>query len=155
MNGQGFRLRHRWLTLGVGIVALYFALVARTFSGSGGHFPMLIAVITLGVVVCDLVAGLRRRDAKPADAAAEAVEVTTEGPSLRLELFTWAWFLGSVVVLYLLGIVIGAGLSCAAYFGIRIRIGPLPALLAGAAASASFYVVFQLLAGFRLYSGIL
>lgn len=140
-------LNRAWFTIFVGAIAVAFAIGALGYSGDAQKFPLMVGVLTAALVLAELVlVGMGKSTAG-----------TDGGAGLaggRMKSFMLAiWFAATVGGLYMLGLLVAAFLSTAAYYFIFVDRKPLWAFAFGVAHCAFIWLAFDLLAGFRLYEG--
>lgn len=128
-------------------VGLLFVAESLTLRGDAGKYPLVVGLITAGLCVIDI-AGRYLGRHKGGDRAAR--------PAARLgqNLLVGGWIAATLVSFYLLGIIGTIALSGTVYFRLFVTPNLLHAGLIGLAHALAFWVAFDLLAGFNLYSGL-
>lgn len=145
-GGIARRLADEWLLLAILALAVGFVIGAQGFRGDAWKFPTAVGGITAALALLELGLALGRggRQARPG----------AEGGGGR-GLAAAAWFLATLGAVYALGVVAGVGVSAAVYFHAFVRRDVLRSVAAGVAHAAFFWIAFEVLAGFRLYAGVL
>lgn len=142
------RLDAAWFPILIGITALTFVYVGSGYRGDAGRFPVLVGWITAVLALFEAISRLRAL--RPEDLPS-AVPL----PVFRHAAAILLWFGGLFVCLYLIGVIATIALLGAIYFYALAELRLLPSVMAGLAHAAFFHVAFGLLAGFRLFPGVL
>ena len=135
-----------WFLIAITIVAAMFVVGAMDLKGEAAQFPTAVGVFTIALALIELIARLRT---PPTAAPTEADN------DLQSIVIVGVWFLATLGSFYVVGILPAIGLSAAAYFRIFIWGNLFKATVAGIGHAIVFWVVFDLLAGFRLYQGLI
>jgi len=143
----GRRLLGERLLIALCLLGVGFAAIAQGFRGDAWKFPTVVGVLTAALAAVELVRLLRsdpREGAAPADPGARR-----RGAMLA------AWFAAALAGVYVAGLLVAVAVATALYARAFLGAGPLRAGAAGLAHALFFWVAFELLAGFRLWGGIL
>lgn len=135
-----------WVTIGILLLSLAFVAEALTLRGDAGRFPIAVGLCTAILAAIELIQSCRSPGLQ--------AEPTKPGP-LQDKLLIGSWFVATLALFYVLGILIGIAISGTVYFYLFARKRLHWAVIAGLAHTAFFWIAFDLLAGFRLYGGIL
>lgn len=138
-------LRDEWLLVGLCALAVAFAAVAQGFRGDAWKFPTTVGALTAALAVAEFlrIARAGTPAQRPGDGAGR------RGPLLA------AWFLATLAAVYVLGLLVTVAVSTALYFRVFLETSLPRAAALGLGHALVFWVSFELLAGFRLWSGLL
>lgn len=142
----GEALVGNWVTVTILLVSIGFIAEASTFQGDSAKFPTAVGISTALLALIDLIRSLRMRKLRKAD---HDVVPTTQ------RLMVGCWIALTIGLFYVVGVLGGIGISAIAYFYIFTRLNLSLVIIVGLGHSAFFWIVFDLLAGFRLYGGLL
>lgn len=141
-------LEASWMSLAILLISLLFVAESLTLKGDAAKYPLTVGLITAALSVIDLAGRyLRRRDVNEDHLGLMA-------DRLGQKLLIGGWLAATLASFYVLGIIATVALSGTIYFRIFVTGNLLKALLIGLAHALAFWVAFDLLAGFNLYSGL-
>jgi hypothetical protein len=144
------------MTVMVLLVAVAFAIASAELGGRPGRFPFAVGVLTIAFSLLELarLAMAVRSAREVSDVRAEALD---DGPqsSRSDKAGVVLWFVLTIAGFLLTGVLVTSFLSGVAYFRWIDMRSSFGALTAGSCLALGIWVVFDLLAGFTLYSGVL
>ena len=131
------------------VISLMFVAESLTLKGDAAKYPLVVGIITAALSLIDLAGRYMRRD----DLNENHLGLLAD--RLGQKLLIGAWLAVTFASFYVLGIITTVALSGAVYFRLFVTPNLLLALLIGVAHALAFWVAFDLLAGFNLYTGLL
>lgn len=142
----GATLVCNWVTITILLVSIGFVAEASTFKGDSAKFPTAVGIATALLALIDLIQSLRMRKGREDD---HDVVPTAQ------KFMVGGWIALTIGLFYVVGILCGIAISAIVYFYVFARLNLFLAMMAGLGHSAFFWIAFDLLAGFRLYGGLL
>ena len=139
-------LRDEWLLAGLCALAVAFAAVSQGFGGDAWKFPTAVGALTAALAAAEVLRLARAGTAPP---------VETDAGTRRRGLLLAGWFLATLAAVYVLGLLVTVAVSTALYFRVFLETSLPRAAALGLGHALVFWVSFELLAGFRLWSGLL
>lgn len=157
-RGRFSRLRGEWLTISFVLLGIAFAIGTKNFTGNAVLFPLAVGLSAAALGLAELVRVLLfekdpAEESDPIDESTNSARIFSSAEST--ELLIWCWFVGTLVLVYPLGIIVSSGISTAIYAVIFLRISLLRSALWGIILAFFIWLVFSELAGFHLYLGML
>lgn len=150
-GGRNILLRKRlsatWFVATAGVLCSWFLVTAQSYGGNAWKYPTGVAGIA--VLLCLLEFARKMHTPESLDKG----ETTLNAPWLRTTAVS-AWFLITVATIYVFGLIIGIFLAVTVYFYVFVRQSIWHACGFGAAHAGFIWVVFDIVAGLRLYDGI-
>ena len=140
-------IERTWLASTILLLAVLFVVGAQGFSGDAARFPTVVGALTALLAAAELVFRLRDRSPAHQDQVA--------GPDLNRKLLLGGWALITLSGFYVLGVIAAIMISATLYFYVFVWRRLVWSVAAGLSHALFFWVAFELLAGFRLYQGIL
>lgn len=137
--------KHSWVPAGILFIAVCFIVGGSQLRGDAGLYPVAVGIITAVLAAFELVQRLLHRS--------DSLDAADTARRLHI-LLILAWFLGTILALYVLGVLLGIAISATLYFRIFAGFGFGASAGIGLSHTAFFWIVFEILAGFRLYQGL-
>jgi hypothetical protein len=141
-------LETSWVSLAILIVSLLFVAESLTLRGDAASYPLVVGLITAALSLVDLAGRYLRRHDVDTD------HLGLLADRLGQKLVIGGWLTATFVSFYVLGIIATVALSATIYFRLFVTGNLVKALLIGLAHTLAFWVAFDLLAGFNLYTGL-
>ncbi len=135
-----------WLASTILLLAVLFVVGAQGFSGDAAHFPTVVGTLTALLAAAELM--FRLRDRSPA-------QDQIAGSDLNRKLLLGGWALITLSSFYGLGVIATIMISATLYFYVFVWRRLIWSIAAGLGHALFFWIAFELLAGFRLYQGVL
>lgn len=142
-------LEASWMSFAILVISLMFVAESLTLKGDAAKYPLVVGIITAALTLIDLAGRYMRRY----DLNENHLGLLAD--RLGQKLLIGVWLAVTFASFYVLGIITTVALSGAVYFRLFVTPNLLQALLIGAAHALAFWVAFDLLAGFNLYTGLL
>lgn len=141
------RLSASWFIAVIGMICLWFLVTAQEYGGDAWKYPTGVAAVAVVLCLIELARKLvRPGQVDPGEA---------EFPAGRKRALAVAiWIIGTVALVYVLGLLTGVFLAVSVYFYAFVRRSIWIACGVGAAHSGFIWIVFDVAAGLRLYNGI-
>lgn len=146
------RLAGVWITLGVVIVGVTFALGALNITGDASRFPLAVGFLTVVLGMFEFIQELRQARGRPVESTEDAPVGAPGNWSEILRIA--AWFAITIATVFLAGFLIASFVSATIYCSWIERVTPLRSLLRGGAFALVLWAMFDWLAGFVLYEGV-
>jgi len=155
------RQREFWTAMLVLVLSVGFLLWARTYPGTPGAMPVLVAWGTIALVLIDLVSQFETpfgRWLRRLVTADRIVEWKMEGEDdvpLRRIILAIAWVVGYLGALFLVGFIIATPIYIFFYMAIHGGRSLRDSALASTAVTLTIWLVFVVLFRYPLYAGLL
>lgn len=150
LSKRGSLLRRASATWFIGVitvVCVWFLSMAQTYTGNAWKYPTGVASIAVVLCLIELVRKLLRADhVDPGE--------TEFAASRQRALAVGGWLIGTVFLVYVVGLLAGVFISVGVYFYTFVRRSLWIACSVGAAHTGFLWIVFDVAAGLRLYGGI-
>lgn len=140
-------------TLLVLAVAAAFLIGSTALHGRPGRFPFVVAIITIAFGALELarqVLAIRSSEESTA-----VVPADPDASTLAEKAVVISWFVLTLAGVLLAGVLPASFVSGVVYYRWVDRRSMVAALVAGAVLTGALWIVFELLAGFTLYTGML
>ncbi len=141
-------LETSWMSIAILIFSLAFVAESLTLKGDAGKYPLVVGLITAALCVLDLAARCLSRHAQSDDGIGILADRLSD------KLLICSWIAATLVCFYVLGVIATVAVSGTVYFRLFVTGNSLKAMLIGLTHALAFWVAFDLLAGFNLYTGI-
>ena len=147
-DGMARFFESSWMSVAILVVSLLFVAESLTLKGDAAKYPLVVGLVTAALSLIDLVSRYAHRHALNDDHVGLLVD------RLGQKLLIGGWLAATVASFYVLGILVTVAISGAIYFRLFVTTSLFKALLIGLAHALAFWVAFDLLAGFNLYTGL-
>ena len=137
-------LQSEFFSVIMGLVALFFVVGSFSYNGDAQKFPFVVGICTILITFFDV--SFNRQSNQNGFIAVY---------KLRYFMSVLGWFTFTLGLIYFFGLVFSAIVSAAIYARAFIKKSLVWCLFYGVTHGAFIYLVFQELAGFRLYRGLI